>query len=112
MGIDWIHHDSTTAAVTECGHVSCSNCQRSRKTNAGWYCARLQRVVNLDGCIYFSQKVALKPKPITNADRIRQMTDEELADWVWGAETAGRAYGPRGKKSWLDWLNLEVKEGE
>lgn len=44
----------------------------------------------------------------TNADRIRAMTDEELADWVWGAETAGRAYGPRGKQSWLNWLKEEA----
>lgn len=44
----------------------------------------------------------------TNSDRIRAMTDEELADWVWGAETAGRAYGPRGKKAWLDWLKEEA----
>ena len=43
----------------------------------------------------------------TNADRIRAMTDEELADWVWGAETAGRAYGLLGKKAWLDWLKEE-----
>lgn len=49
-------------------------------------------------------------KPVTNADRIRQMTDVELADWVWGAETAGRAYGPRGKASWLRWLKQEVDE--
>lgn len=84
MTIDYLHHDSiTTAAVTECGSVSCADCQLSRKTNAGWYCARLQRVVNLDGCIYFSQKVIPKPKPITNADRIRSMTDEELAEWYW-----------------------------
>lgn len=47
-------------------------------------------------------------KPLTNADRIRGMTDEELADWVWGAETDGRAYGPRGKNSWLDWLKEEA----
>lgn len=44
----------------------------------------------------------------TNADRIRSMTDEEMAEWVWGAETAGRAYGPRGKKAWLDWLKEEA----
>lgn len=48
----------------------------------------------------------------SNADRIRQMTDEELAEWVWGAETSGRAYGPRGKKSWLDWLNSPAEKGE
>ena len=46
----------------------------------------------------------------TNADRIRSMSDEELAEWVWGAETAGRAYGPRGKKAWLDWLRKEASE--
>lgn len=45
----------------------------------------------------------------TNADRIRAMSDEELADWVWGAETSGRAYGPRGKKAWLDWLKRPVE---
>lgn len=43
----------------------------------------------------------------TQGDRIRSMTDEELADWVWGVETAGRAYGPRGKNAWLDWLKEE-----
>ena len=54
---------------------------------------------------------SFKAKPITNGDRIRSMTDEELADWVWGAETAGRAYGPRGKKAWLDWLKQEATDG-
>ena len=49
-------------------------------------------------------------EPQTNADRIRSMSDEKLAEWVWGAETAGRAYGPRGKKAWLDWLKQEVSE--
>lgn len=51
-------------------------------------------------------------KPMTNGERIRRMTDVELADWVWGAETAGRAYGPRGKKAWLDWLKQEVRDDE
>ena len=50
-----------------------------------------------------------EPKPMTNADSIRSMSEEELADWVWGAETAGRAYGPRGKKAWLDWLRQEAR---
>ena len=50
-----------------------------------------------------------KDEKPSNADRIRGMDDEELADWVWGAETAGRAYGPRGKKAWLDWLKQEVE---
>lgn len=49
-------------------------------------------------------------RAMTHADRIRSFTDEELADWVWGAETAGRAYGPRGKKAWLDWLRQEADD--
>ena len=49
---------------------------------------------------------------MTWGDKIRSMTDEELANWVWGVETAGRAYGPRGKKAWLDWLRQEVKDGD
>lgn len=107
MTIDYLHHDSiTTAAVTECGSVSCADCQLSRKTNAGWYCARLQRVVNLDGCIYFSQKVVPKPKPMTNADRIRAMTDEELADYLrWHNDLYSR-----NGMDWLDWLKEEAKE--
>ena len=52
-----------------------------------------------------------KPKPQTNADHIRGMTDEELAEWVWSAECAGRAYGPRGKQAWLDWLKQEASDG-
>lgn len=42
--------------------------------------------------------------PKTNADRIRGMSDEELAEWVWSAESSGRAYGVRGKNAWLKWL--------
>ena len=53
----------------------------------------------------------LKLKQQTNADRIRSMTDEELAEWVWSAECAGRAYGPRGKQAWLDWLKQEASDG-
>jgi hypothetical protein len=59
-------------------------------------------------CDFYPNVREEEKKPITNADRIRAMSDEELADWVWGAETDGRAYGPRGKKSWLDWLRQEA----
>lgn len=40
----------------------------------------------------------------TNADRIRSMTDEELADWL-VMNGNGEDY-----KSWLDWLRQEAKE--
>lgn len=42
-------------------------------------------------------------KPMTNADRIRSMSDEELAEWV---TTVGRTFGEEyeGYMSVLDWL--------
>lgn len=46
----------------------------------------------------------VKSKPIkTNADGIRQMSDEELAAWLAGYT----AYPTHG---WLDWLKQEVEE--
>jgi hypothetical protein len=54
----------------------------------------------------------LFPSAITNGDRIRAMADEELAEWVWSAESSGRAYGPRGKNAWLNWLKSPVEVDE
>ena len=49
-----------------------------------------------------------KPKPITNADKIRSMTDEELAEFISGkARTFGEEY--EGYMSALDWLKEEVE---
>lgn len=48
---------------------------------------------------------------MTNADRIRQMTDEELAEFLQdvamqgGIELGGRL------TTWLDWLKEEAKDG-
>lgn len=48
-----------------------------------------------------------KPKMMTNADRIRAMTDEELAEFISGkARTFGEEY--EGYMSALDWLKEEV----
>lgn len=54
---------------------------------------------------------AIKAKPIiTNADRIRSMTDEELANKMSGLEsfalTCGGGWPP---EKWLDWLKEESK---
>lgn len=45
-------------------------------------------------------------KPITNADRIRSMTDEELADFL--DETDPVFWN---RQTWLDWLKKEVNDG-
>ena len=46
----------------------------------------------------------------TNADRIREMTDEELARFMSKVETNGRVFGLKGIASWLKWLKQEADE--
>ena len=45
----------------------------------------------------------------TNADRIRAMTDEELAEWI-SCNCTGDGYG-NSTGEWLDWLKQEVDNG-
>jgi hypothetical protein len=63
-------------------------------------------------CPFYSPE----PKPITNADRIRAMSDDELAEWCFiitynvacyyqGDEKLKYPVSPLG---WLDWLREEV----
>lgn len=62
---------------------------------------------------------AVQTKSITNADRIRSMTDEEMAEFMVKIEVA--AYKRREpdvvcneerfKAQWLDWLKKEVTIG-
>ena len=56
-----------------------------------------------------------KRKPQTNADRIRDMTDEELAAFLydvlsngWNAIDYGRLTYPCSDVLWLEWLKAEV----
>lgn len=48
---------------------------------------------------------------MTNADRIRNMTDEELAVWIVN-RTEGNDFDEYEEhiESWLDWLKQEVSE--
>ena len=58
----------------------------------------------------------------TNADRIRAMTDEELAEWFHRIQYDVSDYYcgghsceptlPTGKESWLGWLKQEASNGE
>ena len=45
-----------------------------------------------------------KPKVKTNADRIRSMTDEELAEWISSEPPC------KSQEWWNNWLKQEVKE--
>jgi len=47
-----------------------------------------------------------KGKPQTNADRIRAMTNEELAEYLSGDEAYERTHWSM--RHWLDWLKQEA----
>ena len=52
------------------------------------------------------------PQPKTNADRIRSMTDEELAEYLDGVcHDLWQMFVKDPKKMWLDWLKQEVNNG-
>ena len=80
--------------------VQCKNCVNLKDD----WCAliadspyeELERI-----CGSFKQK--------TNADKIRDMTPERMAELFSEVETEGRAYGIKGKNAWLNWLQKEVE---
>ena len=71
-------------------------------------------------CSYQGCPDRWEAKPTTNADRIRNMTDEELADWLWircgcsyclGFENRKCRLSRRDnacKEYWLEWLRQEA----
>ena len=48
--------------------------------------------------------------PMTNADRIRSMTDEELSEAFETLQENASFSGAHSSKYWLDWLIEEAKE--
>jgi hypothetical protein len=74
---------------------------------SGAYCTCTRERCS-DECRTYRQ---FRPKPVTNADRIRAMSDEELAKKMSGLEsfalTCGGGWPP---EKWLEWLKQEVQE--
>ena len=66
----------------------------------------------------YTDGLAYKPPIITNADRIRAMSDEELAEWL--GQYGERSFACTGlgacdcqttcRECWLDWLRQEVTD--
>lgn len=82
----------------------CDNC-RLRKESAKAFDIHW---LGEDDCPY--DKCPVPDFPKTNADRIRSMTDEELAEFISGkARTFGEEY--EGYMSALDWLKEECDDG-
>ena len=89
-------------------------CDKScvNKTASG-YCATtacINPLYSNIGTAQYGQGV--QKRITTNADRIRSMSDEELAKKISGIEsfalTCGGGWPP---EKWLDWLRQEVKDG-
>ena len=47
---------------------------------------------------------------MTNADKIRKMTNKELAEWI-SCNCTGDGYG-NSEEDWLDWLKQEVIDND
>ena len=71
------------------------------------HCVFEETEANCRGCFDGSH---YKPKPITNADRIRSLSDEELAEWI-ADDLIEPGYNTREQtvKMWLKWLKEEAK---
>lgn len=48
-------------------------------------------------------------KAANNRNRLRDMTDQQLAHWLCRMETDARYYGPKGENVWLKWLQEKVE---
>ena len=69
-------------------------------------CAHIECSAAGESCYPYFCSLGYAPKPQTNADRIKNMMDEELAEWLtW---TCDPYYAPQ--EGWLEYLKQEVKE--
>ena len=74
----------------------------------------MSKVTSVNCELPFDEKYA-NLRPQTNADRIRSMTDEELAGWLATNDTCPsteqeRNCNNRCGECWLEWLKQEVTE--
>ena len=69
--------------------TNCPQCGgRVRSVSIGWKCESCQGFIDMRGEFHQHKEEPFMP-PTTNADRIRAMTDEELADFIDRCEAAG-----------------------
>ena len=94
--------------------MKCRECKHIETRGANEYCTYHDAYIGWHGCEYG------EPKPQTNADRIRGMTDEELADiFVMeqlykpcpSEEYQGHCKDKTDcRECWLNWLKSPVEE--
>ena len=80
------------------------------KSCTGRNCIMQYGTVDPETCCAVSYCPYATP-PVTNADRIRAMSDEELAEYLSDIGYASYETGVWGsQKNWLDWLKQEATE--
>ena len=74
---------------------------------------RVMDYITINGKRYPVSDFRFPTKPKTNADRIRAMTDEELAEWLADHPVVSKydENNPQ-HKAWLDWLKQEASDGK
>lgn len=97
--------------------MSCETCKYTNEDGNGTHCR---------GCIHNAED---HYKPITNADRIRNFSDEELAEWlhnicqfessehfpmisIYNLDTKCEEEIGDNYKDLIEWLQAEVEEGK
>lgn len=91
--------------------MKCNECRHKETRGANEYCTYHDAYIGWHGCEYG------EPKPQTNADCSRAMTDEELAEWYSEIQFEVSNYYchgvdpklPKSKKAWLEWLKSTVE---
>ena len=72
-----------------------------------------RKCVNADICGVDEDCGLFVRKSMTNADRIRTMTDEELAKWIARQTTeAGIAVSDEEYQFWLEWMKMGLLKEE
>ena len=122
--IDWVHKESVTQAnvCDTCGHQYsdiCGTCESLDGVPVQYYPKPSDvRPIKDDGIIGtldYKTGIFTPTRRITNADRIRHMTDEELAEFIEQAicpPTTKKIYHECTKDNcvpcWLEWLKQEA----
>ena len=83
------------------------------------FCGEDANIIQLVKCEVYAVQAGILKSTATNADRIRSMTDEELAEWLNDMQGYSFSCGlieariseyPNRYNAWLEWLKEEAKE--
>ena len=78
---------------------SCMKCKYYTKLSVEFPCNSCKHGVSIEDFY----------KPKTNADAVREMTDKEMAEWLFNHDTKTEEKGRLNKKELLSWLDKEAE---